>query len=142
MERGDTTSITEEMNYYRSMIDSTERQIANLERLAQEINTTISVVGDPDLFESEDKKITIGSGIFMSAKIEKPDKLIVPIGADVYIEESPEKVQERLKSNMAQLSTSLESLYARRKDLTNRYESLLMILQRVSAQQEEKGKNA
>lgn len=142
MERGDSVNINEEMNYYKSLIDSTERQISNLEKLAQELSVTVAVIEDKDLFQSEDKKISIGSGIFINAKIEKPESLIVPIGADIYVEEKPDKVAERLKSNMQQVSASLDSLYARRKDLTNRYESLLMVLQRAAMQQNEKGKNA
>ncbi len=142
MERGESLNISEEINYYRNLIDSTERQITSLERLAQEINLTLSVLDDQELFESEDKKVSIGSGIFISAKLEKPKKMVVPIGADIYVEEPPEKVQERLKSNLAQISGSLESLYSRRKDLSNRYESLVMLLQRASAERDQKGQNA
>lgn len=135
-------NINEELNYYKSLIDSTERQISSLERLSQEIGTTMSLLDDNELFESGEKKISIGSGIFMNAAITKPDRLMVPIGSDVYVEETPDKVKERLKGNLNQITQSLDSLYERRKDLTNRYESLAMLLQRAGEQQQEKGKDA
>ncbi len=142
MERGEQMNINEELNYYKSLIDSTERQISSLERLSQEIGTTMSLLDDNELFESGEKKISIGSGIFMNAAITKPDRLMVPIGSDVYVEETPDKVKERLKGNLNQITQSLDSLYERRKDLTNRYESLAMLLQRAGEQQQEKGKDA
>lgn len=141
MEKGQQPNITEELNYYKSLIDSTERQISNLENLAQEITVTIAVLEDEALFKSQDKKISIGSGIFMTAKLSKPESLFVPIGSDVYVEEPPEKVLKRLKENTEQIAQSLASLYDRRKDLTNRYESLVMLLQRAG-QQQGKEKNA
>lgn len=133
-------NITDEINYMRSLMDSTENQIESLERLLSEMATTLSVVTSKDMFDSEEKRINIGSGIYIEAIIRKPDKFIVPIGSDVYAEFGPEDVEKRLKDNMKQITDTLESLYLRRKELNSRYNSLLMLLQRVS-QQQEKGKN-
>ena len=136
----ETINITDEINYLRSLIESTENQISSLERLLSDMGTTLSVVSSRDLFESEEKKINIGSGIYIDAVIKKPDRFLVPIGSDVYAEFGGEDVEKRLKDNMKQITDTLDTLYLRRKELSSRYDSLIMLLQRAS-QQPEKGKD-
>ncbi len=141
MEEKQQKDITEELSYYRKLIDSTENQIKSLETLSAEVNTTISILSDPEIFKSNDQKMSIGSGIFIPVRIEEPERIIVPIGSDVFVEEDVEKARKHVEESLEQITSTIKNLYARRKELVNRYEALLMFLQRA-ATAEGKGKDA
>ncbi len=141
MEEKQQKDITEELSYYRKLIDSTENQIKSLETLSAEVNTTISILSDPEIFKSYDQKMSIGSGIFIPVRIEEPERIIVPIGSDVFVEEDVEKARKHVEASLEQITSTIKNLYARRKELVNRYEALLMFLQRA-ATAEGKGKDA
>jgi prefoldin alpha subunit len=132
-------NIVDEINYTKSLIDSLDTQLNGLLRGMEEIRRVQTILKDTEISGSRDRRISIGAGIFALGNIDTKSRMLVPVGSDVYIEEDPEKLSNRLDRNIADLQNSIGTLNTRRSDLVNRYEALLSVVNQ--ARQEEQGKS-
>ena len=132
-------NIVDEINYTKSLIDSLDTQLNGLLRGMEEIRRVQTILKDTEISNSRDRRISIGAGIFALGNIDTKSRMLVPIGSDVYIEEEPEKLSNRLDRNIADLQNSIGTLNTRRSDLVNRYEALLSVVNQ--AREEEQGKS-
>ena len=132
-------NIVDEINYTKSLIDSLDSQLDGFIRGMEEIRRVQIILKDTEISASRDRRISIGAGIFAFGNVDTKSKMLVPIGSDVYVEEEPEKLSNRLDRNIADLQNSIGTLSARRSDLVNRYEALLSVVDQ--ARQEEQGKS-
>ena len=105
----------------------------------EEIRRVQTILKDTEISGSRDRRISIGAGIFALGNIDTKSRMLVPIGSDVYIEEDPEKLSNRLDRNITDLQNSIGTLNTRRSDLVNRYEALLSVVNQ--AREEEQGKS-
>jgi prefoldin alpha subunit len=126
-------NVSNELNYLRSLIDSIDSQMTVLRRGLEELRRALGVLNDSAIGESPETRMTIGAGIFVKAKINLSEKLVVPVGSEVYIEEEPEKTVKRLENNISEVQQSIEGLSAQRSELANRYESILALMQQQEA---------
>lgn len=132
-------NIVDEINYTKSLIDSLDTQLNGLLRGMEEIRRVQTILKDTEISGSRDRRISIGAGIFALGNIDTKSRMLVPVGSDVYIEEDPEKLSNRLDRNIADLQNSIGTLNTRRSDLVNRYEALLSVVNQ--AREEEQGKS-
>ena len=132
-------NIVDEINYTKSLIDSLDTQLNGLLRGMEEIRRVQTILKDTEISGSRDRRISIGAGIFALGNIDTKSRMLVPIGSDVYIEEEPEKLSNRLDRNITDLQNSIGTLNTRRSDLVNRYEALLSVVNQ--AREEEQGKS-
>lgn len=132
-------NIVDEINYTKSLIDSLDTQLNGLLRGMEEIRRVQTILKETEISNSRDRRISIGAGIFALGNIDTKSRMLVPIGSDVYIEEEPEKLSNRLDRNITDLQNSIGTLNTRRSDLVNRYEALLSVVNQ--AREEEQGKN-
>ena len=132
-------NIVDEINYTKSLIDSLDTQLNGLLRGMEEIRRVQTILKDTEISNSRDRRISIGAGIFALGNIDTKSRMLVPVGSDVYIEEDPEKLSNRLDRNITDLQNSIGTLNTRRSDLVNRYEALLSVVNQ--AREEEQGKS-
>ena len=132
-------NIVDEINYTKSLIDSLDTQLNGLLRGMEEIRRVQTILKDTEISGSRDRRISIGAGIFALGNIDTKSRMLVPVGSDVYIEEDPEKLSNRLDRNITDLQNSIGTLNTRRSDLVNRYEALLSVVNQ--AREEEQGKS-
>ncbi|MCL5785847.1 MAG: prefoldin subunit alpha [Candidatus Thermoplasmatota archaeon] len=132
MENDQKVNIVDEANYAKVLLDSVNDQIARLERAGEELSSTLAILRDDGIGVSKDVRVSIGSGIFVSAKGIEFDKVLFPLGSGVLKEEPREKARQMIEDNLKDIQGSLNSLYVRKKDVETRYESLLTILQNSS----------
>lgn len=138
MENENRVNITEELNYIRSLMESLDNQLTVLMRGMDEIRRAYSVLKEEGITASKNVKVSIGAGIYAKADIDPREKLFVPIGSDLYIEEEPKKSVERLDQNIKELDSSIQNVQTRRADLSSRYNSLVAVLQQAQEQQRQK----
>lgn len=126
-----------EINYLRSLIDSIDNQTNNLVRGLDELRRAHSALNDENILSSRDTRVSLGAGVYASAKIEMNRNFLVPIGSRVYIEESREKAVSRMDSNIKEIEASLQSMYNQRTELSNRYQALVSMVQQQTSSQEQ-----
>ncbi|MCW6169553.1 MAG: prefoldin subunit alpha [Thermoplasmatales archaeon] len=132
MENDQRVNVSEELEYLKSIIDSLDNQINSLAKAIEELGRTFSTLKDSEAGESKETRISLGSGIYVEAKLDLDKKLMVPIGSDLFIEEEPKKTVERLENNIKELSNSLASLQQQRKDAEYRYNAIVALVQQQS----------
>ncbi len=134
MEQDARESLIQELEYLKGVIESYNDQISRIGRVVDEINLSLSVIGNRKNIEGNETRVSIGYGVYVNARIENFDKLLLPIGSGIYREDSAENVENRLKSELQSLQASMDSLLEKRKESENRYETLLTVVQQASAQ--------
>ncbi len=134
MEQDARESLIQELEYLKGVIESYNEQISRIGRVVDEINLSLSVIGNRKNIEGNETRVSIGYGVYVNARIENFDKLLLPIGSGIYREDSAENVENRLKSELESLQASMDSLLEKRKESENRYETLLTVVQQASAQ--------
>lgn len=134
MEQDARESLIQELEYLKGVIESYNDQISRIGRVVDEINLSLSVIGNRKNIEGNETRVSIGYGVYVNARIENFDKLLLPIGSGIYREDSAENVENRLKSELESLQASMDSLLEKRKESENRYETLLTVVQQASAQ--------
>lgn len=122
--------ISNELNYLRSLIDSIDSQLNVLKRGLDELRRALAVLNDAAIDSSTETRMTIGAGIFVKAKIDLAENLIVPIGSELYVEEERPKTIKRLEKNVVDVQNSIDSLLSQRNELGNRYEAIVALMQR------------
>ncbi len=138
MENEGKINISEELDYLRSLMESLDSQLSVLVRGMDEIRKAYAVLKEEGLAASKDVRVSIGAGIFAKAKIDSKDKLFVPIGSDLYVEEDSIKSISRLDQNLKELDSSIQNVQGRRSEISSRYNSLVSVLQQAQEQQRSK----
>lgn len=134
MNNDDTVNLVDEINATKSLLDSTEKQMATLDRAIQDLTVTLAVLNERKNFSQSEMRVSIGSGMFLKAKVEDSNTVMFPIGSDVYTETDAENAKKKIEENITGLQKSLESLMSRQSELRIRYENLVAVAQSVSQQ--------
>lgn len=119
----------DEINYMRSLLDSIDTQMNSLVRGLDELKRAFYSLKDKDIESSEETRVSIGAGIFANARIEMGQKLLVPVGSSIYIEEDREKATARLERNIEDVQNSITSMGNQRDEISNRYQALVSYVQ-------------
>ncbi len=134
MEQQGKINVSEQLEYLRTMISSLDNQISILARGMDEIQRASSILKEEGIEGSGDIKTLIGAGIYARSSLKLSEKLLVPIGSDLYIEESRDRTLIRLQKNLEEVSGSLKTAQERRDDLAMRYDSLVTLMQQSPQQ--------
>ena len=134
MEQQGKINVSEQLEYLRTMISSLDNQISILARGMDEIQRASSILKEEGIEGSGDIKTLIGAGIYARSSLKLSEKLLVPIGSDLYIEESRDRTLIRLQKNLEEVSGSLKTAQERRDDLAMRYDSLVTLIQQSPQQ--------
>ncbi len=121
--------VMEQLEYLKSLIDSINSRTGLLLKTLQESNETLAFLKDSDYKKSDDVKISIGSGLFANA-VMNTDKIIVPAGSGVYIEEKREDTIKRMDDNIKSLQDTYNNLIKQRETAQNNYDALVYSIQR------------
>ena len=132
MEQQGRINVSEQIEYLRTMISSLDNQISILARGLEEIQRAASILKETAIEGSSDIKTLIGAGIYARSSLNLSEKLLVPIGSDLYMEEDRSNTLKRLEKNQEEVSSSLVNAQDRRSDLAMRYESLVAMIQQGS----------
>ncbi len=125
----DENNIMEQLDYLKNLIDNIDQRLNLLLKTLEESNETLSFLNDNEYQNSNDVKISIGSGLFSKATLN-PGKIIVPIGSSVFIEEEKEKTIKRLQDNIKGLNDTYNSLIKQKDMAQNNYDALVYSIQR------------
>ncbi len=136
MENESQNSIVDEINMTRSLIDSVERQITTVDKALQDLSVTLAVVNEKSELSGKETRISIGSGMYVTATMDSSDRVIVPIGSEVFIESSVEEAKKKIEANLENLSGTLNGLMDRRSELRIRYDNLIAYAQAVTQGQQ------
>jgi prefoldin alpha subunit len=126
-------NLVDEINMTRSLLDSTERQISTVDKAYQDLAVTLAVVNEKPELADKAVRISIGSGMYVEGKIEDSDKIIIPVGSDVFVESTTGEAKKKIEESMESLRKTLDELLQRQSDLRIRYDSLMAIAQRASS---------
>ncbi len=138
MENTNDFNVAEELNYLRSLMESLDNQLSVLARGMDEVRKAYSALKDEAIATSNDVKVSLGAGIFIKANIDPKERLLVPIGSNLYVEEDPKLSVERLEKNVKELDESIQNVQSRRSDISGRYNSLVSLVQQAQAEQNQK----
>ncbi len=125
----DENNIMEQLDYLKNLIDNIDQRLNLLLKTLEESNETLSFLNDNEYQNSNDVKISIGSGLFSKATLN-PGNIIVPIGSSVFIEEEKEKTIKRLQDNIKGLNDTYNSLIKQKDMAQNNYDALVYSIQR------------
>ena len=126
-------NLVDEINMTRSLLDSTERQISTVDKAYQDLAVTLAVVNEKPELADKAVRISIGSGMYVEGKIDDSDKIIIPVGSDVFVESTTGEAKKKIEESMESLRKTLDELLQRQSDLRIRYDSLMAIAQRASS---------
>lgn len=126
-------NLVDEINMTRSLLDSTERQISTVDKAYQDLAMTLAVVNEKPELADKAVRISIGSGMYVEGKIADSDKIIIPVGSDVFVESTTGEAKKKIEESMESLRKTLDELLQRQSDLRIRYDSLMAIAQRASS---------
>jgi prefoldin alpha subunit len=126
-------NLVDEINMTRSLLDSTERQISTVDKAYQDLAVTLAVVNEKPELADKAVRISIGSGMYVEGKIADSDKIIIPVGSDVFVESTTGEAKKKIEESMESLRKTLDELLQRQSDLRIRYDSLMAIAQRASS---------
>ena len=133
MEQEGKINLAEQLEYLKTMISSLDNQISILLKAYEEVQRALSIIKDIELQSSGEMKTLIGAGIYASSTLNLGQKLLVPIGSDLYIEEKKEKTATRLEKNSQEITSSLRDAQDRRSDLATRHDSIVSLVQQQSS---------
>ncbi|WP_297215357.1 prefoldin subunit alpha [Thermoplasma sp.] len=117
-------NVEAQLNYIESLISSVDSQIDTLNKALIEVQNTIELLSNADVVGSQEKLISIGSGLFAKGTVSLDEDLIVPIGSGVYVAESKEKSVDRLKKNLEDIKASIQKLLDQRRTLVDQYNTV------------------
>ncbi len=125
----DENNVMEQLDYLKNMIDNIDQRLNLLAKTLEESNETLSFLNNSEYKSSSDIKISIGSGLFSKATLDT-EKIIVPIGSSIFIEEEKDKTIKRLEDNIKSLNDTYNSLIKQKDLAQNNYDALVYSIQR------------
>ncbi len=121
--------LMEQIEYLKNLIENIDSRLNLLLKTLEESSDTLALLKDNDYKNSKDVKISIGSGLFSKASLDT-DKIVVPIGSSIYIEEEKEKTVKRMEDNIKSFQDTYNNLIKQKQTAQNNYDALMYSLQR------------
>ncbi|WMT52192.1 MAG: prefoldin subunit alpha [Ferroplasma sp.] len=121
--------LMEQIEYLKNLIENIDSRLNLLMKTLEESADTLALLKDNNYKNSKDVKISIGSGLFSKATLDT-DKIVVPIGSSIYIEEEREKTVQRMEENIKSLQDTYNNLIKQKQTAQNNYDALMYSIQR------------
>jgi len=90
-----------QIELYKQQINRLQEELGKIELLKLEILKSIESM--EGLKQSKEVLVPLGGGVFVRAVVEDRDKVIVNVGADVFVEKSIDETIEDLKGSSEEL---------------------------------------
>ncbi len=110
----DFQSVVYQLQELESYLNGVEQQLV-------EINNAISFVKEISSLNGGEGFVSLTSGIFVPARIEKVDKFLVNVGEKVLVEKTPEETLELLEEQKNTLLSYQQGLLEAFSQLYNKY---------------------
>ena len=91
-----------QIEIYKQQINKLQEELGRIELLKLEILKSIESM--EGLKQSKEVLVPLGGGVFVRAVVEDRDKVIVNVGADVFVEKSIDETIEDLKGSSEELN--------------------------------------
>ena len=91
-----------QIELYKQQINRLQEELGKIELLKLEILKSIESM--EGLKQSKEVLVPLGGGVFVRAVVEDRDKVIVNVGADVFVEKSIDETIEDLKGSSEELN--------------------------------------
>ena len=121
--------LMEQIEYLKNLIENIDSRLNLLLKTLEESSDTLALLKDNEYKNSRDVKISIGSGLFSKATLDT-DKIVVPIGSSIYIEEERDKTVKRMEDNIKSLQDTYNNLIKQKQTAQNNYDALMYSIQR------------
>lgn len=121
--------LMEQIEYLKNLIENIDSRLNLLLKTLEESSDTLALLKDNDYKNSKDVKISIGAGLFSKATLDT-DKIVVPIGSSIYIEEERGKTVKRMEDNIKSLQDTYNNLIKQKQTAQNNYDALMYSIQR------------
>ncbi|RLE80690.1 MAG: prefoldin subunit alpha [Thermoprotei archaeon] len=125
--------LIERYSFLEELARQLEERLKLLETLYNELTTTISVVEEIGKMDSErDTLVPIGSSVYVFARIKEVDKVLLGVGANVFLEKKPEEAVEHLMVRRNEVVKELGNLRNQLSSVLGELEKIRGILQSLS----------
>ena len=101
----------QEMQQLQQHLQKAEEQIAEIEYTQQSLQELAEVASDTEI------RVPVANGVFVKAKIQEPQKLLVNVGSDTCLEKPTEQVREMLMQQVMQIAEIHEQMSHKMQDL-------------------------
>jgi len=89
-------------------IQKTEKELQALETKRQDLEAIKKNIKEIHNIQNKETFIPIENGIFLKGKIEKTDKLIIGIGANILTEKTPEQTEQIITKKQTEIETNIK----------------------------------
>ena len=121
--------LMEQIEYLKNLIENIDSRLNLLLKTLDESADTLALLKDNEYKNSQDIKISIGSGLFSKATLDTA-KIVVPIGSSIYVEEDREKTVQRMEENIKSMQDTYNNLVKQKQTAQNNYDALMYSIQR------------
>lgn len=123
----ETQQLIAKHNAYQSHAESISQQIQSLQMSILDCDRAIQTL-DGIAGGSKDTMIPIGSGSFVYATINEPDKVVVGVGAGISAEKKTEDAKDILSNRKDKLMTVVEQLNSTLADVSKELQNIQAIM--------------
>ncbi len=123
-----------EINYFRNQAQELQNQLQIIQKVLQDLESTQKSLAVTDEL-TRGTLLPLGAGVYVKAKAEKSDTVLVDVGARVLVEKKP---QDALVIIAARKTTAEENL----RELSGAFENVLQRIDTLTAQAEAMARNA
>lgn len=106
-----------EAEHYQKMQNSIREQIVSINMASMECAVAINSI--EKIQGNESSLVSLGSGIYVKAKLNKRDKILIDMGSGIYGEVTPEKAIESLKNKIEENKNYSDKLEEEMKKVKN-----------------------
>jgi prefoldin alpha subunit len=121
--------LMEQIEYLKNLMENIDSRLNLLLKTLDESADTLALLKDNEYKNSQDIKISIGSGLFSKATLDT-QKIVVPIGSSIYVEEDREKTVQRMEENIKSMQDTYNNLVKQKQTAQNNYDALMYSIQR------------
>lgn len=127
MSREELSVLVYEQRRILELIEALYNELANLERSSMENRSALDILNKykSDVEASEHfTLLPIGGGVYLPVSISRPVKIIVGVGAGIYLEKSLDSAIELVNKNINSLQKVIQDRSNLLNQLRNRYEEI------------------
>ncbi|MFP3191092.1 MAG: prefoldin subunit alpha [Thermoproteota archaeon] len=100
-----------EYEYYKQLLDNYQNEFTAITALLNEVDTTLSTINELYKLKSEQTEIyaSLGSGSYLKVNLTKENKILLNVGAKIFIEYTLEQATDFLNRRKQKITESLEN---------------------------------
>jgi len=124
-----------EASYHQHYAQEIENQMRAIAQVEGEIDRTLQAL--KEIQTGKTSLFNLGSGIFIKGEIKEVEKLLVNVGANVFVENTPEQAISFLEEKKKELDEAKEDLVKSMEAISNRLKEIDIEARRLMKESEE-----